>query len=108
MLPLENTCDQPEAIIGLENQFLVLFLSVRHAARIQDFFSGRGGGVQARRPENSLDNIVLVLSLFYNLQRGSNGLFTEKTILFQGSRGGPTFSKGGGPTFSRGGGWGVP
>ena len=35
-----------------------------------------------------------VLNLFYSLQRGSNGFITEKTILFQGSRGGPTFSRG--------------
>ena len=27
-------------------------------------------------------------------RRGSNGFITEKTILFQGSRGGPTFSRG--------------
>ena len=39
----------------------------------------------------------LVLNLFYSLQEGSNGFVTEKTILFQGSRGGPTFSGGGGP-----------
>ena len=54
----------------------------------------------------------LVLSLFYSLQRGSNGFIAEKTILilYQGSRGGPLFSRGGGggggggcPTFSRGG-----
>ena len=50
----------------------------------------------------------LVLSLFYSLQRGSNGFIAEKTILilYQGSRGGPLFSRGGGPggcqTFSRG------
>ena len=37
-----------------------------------------------------------MLSLFYSLQRGSNGFITEKTILLQGSRGGPTFSGGGG------------
>ena len=29
-------------------------------------------------------------------RRGSNGFITEKTILFQGSRGGPAFSSGGG------------
>ena len=29
-------------------------------------------------------------------RRGSNGFITEKTILFQGSRGGPTFSRLGG------------
>ena len=40
----------------------------------------------------------LVLSLFYSLQRGSNGFIAEKSILilYQGSRGGPLFSKGGG------------
>ena len=40
----------------------------------------------------------LVLSLFYNLQRGSNGFIVEKTILilYQRSRGGPLFSRGGG------------
>ena len=39
----------------------------------------------------------LVLSLFYTLQRGSNGFIAEKTILilYQGSRGGPLFSRGG-------------
>ena len=37
---------------------------------------------------------TLVLSLFYSLQRGSNGFIAEKTILilYQGSRGGPLFS----------------
>ena len=49
----------------------------------------------------------LVLSLFYNLQRGSSGFIAEKTILilYQGSRGGPLFSGGGGggcQTFSGG------
>ena len=43
----------------------------------------------------------LVLNLFYSLQRGPNCFITEKTILFQGSRGGPTFSRGV-PTFARG------
>ena len=47
----------------------------------------------------------LVLSLFYSLQRGSNVFIAEKTILilYQGSRGGPLFSRGGGQTFSKGG-----
>ena len=52
------------------------------------------GGVHARRPDNSLDNVFffffLVLNLLYSLQRGSNGFNTEKTILFQRSRGGPS------------------
>ena len=40
----------------------------------------------------------LVLSLFYSLQRGSNGFIAEKTILplYQGSRGGQLCSRGGG------------
>ena len=42
----------------------------------------------------------LVLSLFYSLHRESesNGFISEKTILilYQGSRGGPLFSRGGG------------
>ena len=45
--------------------------------------------------------------LFYSLQRGSNGSIAEKIILilYQGSRGGPLFSRGGGvKLFSRGGG----
>ena len=47
----------------------------------------------------------LVLSLFYSLQRGFNGLIAEKTILilYQGSRGGPFFSRGGVKVFPGGG-----
>ena len=57
-----------------------------------------------------MDNVILVLNLFYSLQRGSNGFTTEKTILFQGSKGGPLFTRGvqlfpgRGPTFPGGGG----
>ena len=48
----------------------------------------------------------LVLRLFYSLQRGSNGFISEKTILilYQGSRGGPLFSRGVVKPFSGGGG----
>ena len=48
----------------------------------------------------------LVLSLFYSLQRGSNGLIAEKTllILYQGSKGVHYFPGGGCQTFARGGG----
>ena len=50
----------------------------------------------------------LVLSLFYSLQRGFNGFIAEKTILilYQGSRGGPLFSRGGGVKLLPGGGGG--
>ena len=58
------------------------------------------------RESRNFCQFYLVLSLFYSLQRGFNGLITEKTllILYQGSKGGPLFSSGGGrcQTFSRG------
>ena len=53
----------------------VMNKSNRVHARIQEFLSG--GGVEARRPENSLDNSFLVINLFYSLQSGSNGFITE-------------------------------
>ena len=56
--------------------------SNRVHARIQEFLSGGGGGgggggVEARRPESGLDNVFLVINLFYSLQSGSNGFITE-------------------------------
>ena len=56
------------------------------------------------RGSRNFCQFYLVLSLFVRLQRGSNGFIVEKTlhILYQGSRGGPLFSRGGCPTFSRG------
>ena len=73
-------------------------------ALIQDFCQGSPGS-PGPTPENSLDDVFSVYNLFYSLQfqRGSNVLVTENTILFQESRGGPTFSRGV-QLFSRGGG----
>ena len=53
-------------------------------------------GPSARKQSGQL--FLLVLNLCYSLQRGSNGFIAEKTIrvLFKGSRGVPTFSRGGG------------
>ena len=45
---------------------------------------------------------MIVLSLFYSRK----WLISKKTIIFQGSRGGPTFSRGGGVQLFPG--WGVP
>ena len=71
-------------------------------ARIQDFSSGVGGPGQS---DKSSDKVFFFF--FFSPQlilQKSNGQFSKKSIIFQGSRGGPTFSRGGGPTFYRGGG----
>ena len=59
-------------------------------ARIQEFSSGGGGLSQSDK--KALTIFFLVLSLFY----WSQMVNFESTIIFQGSRGGPTFSRGGG------------
>ena len=43
------------------------------------------------RGSRNFCQFYLILSLFYSLQRGSNGFIAEKTILilYQGSRAGP-------------------
>ena len=59
------------------------------------------GGPGQPDKKKSSDKVFLVLSLFSRSQRVN----FKETIIFQGSTGGPTFSRGGGgPTFSRGGG----
>ena len=59
-------------------------------AWIQEFLSY---GPRSNGQKTAWTTFFLVLNLFYSLQRGSNGFNAEKkTILFQGSRGGPTIS----------------
>ena len=61
--------------------------------------SFQGGPGLIARKQSGQRFFVLVLNLFYSLQRGSNRFIAEKTVLFQGSRGGvrhfPRGSKGG-------------
>ena len=59
-----------------------------------NFFQGGWGAGQTARKQSGQCCFFLVLNLSYSLQRGSNGFITEKTLLYQGSRGGPTFSRG--------------
>ena len=69
----------------------------RHAATtFYQLQRGFGGSRQNARIQGFL-SVLFSLSLFYSLQRGSNGLIAEKTILilYQGSRGGQLFSRGG-------------
>ena len=59
---------------------------------------GGGGGLWLRHDGQKTiwtTLFVLVLNLIYSLQRGSNGFYNyRETMLFQGSRGSPTFSRG--------------
>ena len=83
-------------------------LRYRHAATtFYQLQRGFGGRRQHARIQEFCQ-FYLVCSLFYSLQRGSNGIITEKTILilYQGFRGGPLVSRGMCPTFSGGGGGG--
>ena len=84
------------------------YFAYRHAAttfyQLQRGFGWQGAG------SRNFCQFYLVLSLFYSLKRGSNGLIAEKTILilYKGPRGGPLFSGVGGglQLFSGGGGGG--
>ena len=71
-------------------------------ARIQEFSSGRGGGGGGGGPgqsdNKSSDNVFFFFFFFFTKVKWS---ISKKSIIFQGSRGGPIFSRGG-PTFSRG------
>ena len=64
-------------------------------ARIQEFLSGGGGGVQVnmtKKPLTTLFFIVFFWSLAYFTE--VKWLISKKTIIFQGSSGGSTFSRG--------------
>ena len=92
---------------------LYLHRDVSHTDMLQLHFiscrgvSGAGGNMHGSR---DFCQSYLVLSLFYSLQRGSNGFIAEKTILilYQGSRGVHYFPGQGVPNFfqRRGGGGG--
>ena len=78
---------------------LYLHRDVSHTDMLQPhFISCRGiwGAGDNMRGSRNFCQFYLVLSLFYSLQRGSNGFIAEKTIpvLYQGSRGVPLFSRG--------------
>ena len=59
----------------------------------RNFCRGDGGG-GGPGPMDSLDNVFLVLGLFYSSQRGSNGLVQRKLYFPKDPDGGPTFPKG--------------
>ena len=80
---------RPRVVVGWSALRLWYFLIILYA-RIQEISSGVGGG-GCLGPSVTLH----FFSLQLNLQK-SNGFFSKKTIIFQGCRGGSTFSKGGG------------
>ena len=111
---LHESSSAPRQHKSVQYKWFTLYLhrDVSHTDMLQPHFiscrgvSGAGGNMRESR---NFCQFYLVLSLFYSLQRGSNGFIAEKTllILYQGSKGGPLFSRGGGggcQTFSRVGG----
>ena len=50
-------------------------------------FQGGGGPGPTARMQSGLFVFILVLNLFYSLQRASNGFITEKTILLKDPEG---------------------
>ena len=54
---------------------------------------GGGGGGPGQSDKKSPDNVLYLSSAYFTEVKW---LISKKTIIFQGSRGGPTFSRGGG------------
>ena len=109
---LHESSSAPRHHKSVQYKWFTLYLhrDVSHTDMLQLHFiscrgvAGAGGNMRSSR---DFCQSYLVLSLFYSLQRGSNGFIAEKNILilYKGSRRGPLFSRGGGVSnFSRGGG----
>ena len=98
---LHESSSAPRQHKSVQYKWFTLYLhrDVSHTDMLQPHFiscrgvSWAGGNMRGSR---NFCQFYLVLSLFYSLQRGSNGFTAEKTILilYQGSRGGPLFSRG--------------
>ena len=100
---LHQSSSAPQQHKSVQYKWFALYLhrDVSHTDMLQPQFircrevSGAVGNLSGSR---NFCQFYLVLSLFYSLKRGSNGFIAEKTILilYKGSRGGPSFSRGGG------------
>ena len=64
---------------------------------------GGGRGVQARRPENSLDNFFLNPQLILQIAEGVQWFYYIGNTTFPRIQRGSNILQGGGPTFSKGG-----
>ena len=108
---LHESSSAPRQHKSVQYKWFTLYLhrDVSHTDMLQLHFiscrgvSGAGGNM---RGSGDFCQFYLVLSLFYSLQRGSNGFIAEKTILilYQESRGGPLFPRGVSNFFQGGGG----
>ena len=108
---LHESSSAPRQHKSVQYKWFTLYLhrDVSHTDMLQLHFirfrgvSGAGGNMRGSR---DFCQSYLVLSLFYSLQKGSNGFIAEKTILilYHGSRGSPLFSREGGPRLFPGGG----
>ena len=100
---LHESSSAPQQHKSVQYKWFTLYLhrDVSHTDMLQPHFisckRGFGAGGNMRGSRNFCQ-FYLILSLFYSLQRGSNGFIAEKTILilYQGSRGGSIISRGGG------------
>ena len=98
---LHESSSAPQQHKSVQYKWFALYLhrDVSHTDMLQPHFiscrgvSGAKGNMSGSR---NFCQFYLVLSLFYSLKRGSNGVIAEKIILYKGSRGGPLFSGGGG------------
>ena len=97
---LHESSSAPRQYKSVQYKWFTLYLhrDVSHTDMLQlHFISCRGVSVAGGNMRGSRDfcQSYIVFSLFYSLQRGSNGFIAEKTILilYQGSRGGPLFSR---------------
>ena len=100
---LHESSSAPRQHKSVQYKWFTLYLhrDVSNTDMLQPHFiscrgvSGAGGNMRESR---NFCQLYLVLSLFYSLQRGSNGCIAEKTllILYQGSKGSQLFSRGGG------------
>ena len=68
---------------------VVLWFS--YHARIQEISSGGGGGGPGQSDKKSSDNVFFSPQLIFTEVKWS---ISKKSIIFQGFRGGPTFSRG--------------
>ena len=111
---LHESSSAPQQHKSVQYKRFALYLhrDVSHTDMLQPHFiscrgvGGGGGAGGSMRGSRNFCQFYLVLSLFYSLKRGSNGLIAEKVILilYNGSRGGPLISGGGGcPTVFQGG-----